>query len=264
VSFHPKDVRMTLRVNEDYLPTCIIPNLHEGGHSLYEQGIDVGLARTRLANVNSLGLHESQSRLWENCIGKSFAFWRFWYPKLQKYFPENLNSVSLENFVLGINKVEPSPIRTEADEATYNLHINLRYDIESELINGDLEAKEVPEVWNSKMQQYLEITPDTDTNGCLQDIHWANGYWGYFPTYSLGNIYAAQISQKLIKDFPDLEERVAKGELVFIKDWLNQNIHRWGMTYRPDELMTMLTGSALDPSFFENYLENKFGRLYQF
>lgn len=263
-SFHPNDVRITTRIDERFLPECISGCIHETGHGLYEQGVDVGLARTRLATGSSWGFHESQSRLWENYVGKSPAFWRFWFGKLRETFPENLSNISDDEFILAMNEVKPSLIRTEADEVTYNLHVILRFEIEKSLINGGLEVKEVPTAWNERMMDYLGIVPENDSVGCLQDIHWSAGDIGYFPTYSLGNLYAAQIYHKLMEDYPDLEERLSNGDLVFIRKWLADKIHVWGKTYLPQDLIGMVTGETLNLRYFDDYLKSKFGRLYSF
>lgn len=263
-SSHPNDVRITTRIDENYLSTCLTSCIHETGHALYEQGIDIGLARTRLADGASYGFHESQSRLWENYIGKSPAFWRFWFDKLKGVSPENLANVNDEEFVLAMNDVAPSLIRTEADEVTYNLHIILRFEIEKDLINGEIEVKDIPTVWNNKMKEYLGIVPESDSAGCLQDIHWACGDFGYFPTYSLGNMYAAQIYHRLCEEYPDLDEKVARGDLLFIRKWLADKIHKYGKTYQPEDLIKMVTGEELNPKYFREYLKRKFGKIYNF
>ena len=192
-SFHPTDVRLTTRVFERDLPSCLFSCIHEGGHGLYDQGLSPDHYGTPLGEPVSLGIHESQSRLWENCIGRSLPFWRHFYPLLQQTFSDQLGSVSLEQFYAAINKVQPSLIRVEADELTYNFHIMLRFEIELDLIEGRLTVEELPAIWNQKMKEYLGVVPDRDADGVLQDVHWSFGAFGYFPTYTLGNIYASML-----------------------------------------------------------------------
>jgi carboxypeptidase Taq len=262
-SFHPTDVRVTTRVFEQELQSCLFSCIHEGGHGLYDQGLDQRYYGTPLGESVSLGIHESQSRLWENCVGRSRAFWRFFYPILQQTFPRQLQEVDLEQFFAAINCVKPSFIRVEADELTYNLHIMVRFEIEQDLIEGRTPPDELPGVWNRKMEDYLGITPPTDAEGVLQDVHWSLGSFGYFPTYTLGNLYSVQFFEQAKREIPQLEDDIAAGRLVVLRRWLEQKIHRWGRMFTPDHLAQRVTGSSLSPDPFLAYLEKKYGELYQ-
>ena len=261
-SFGIDDVRITTRVLPDFINSAMFSTMHEAGHAMYEQGIDHAYARTPLADACSLALHESQSRLWENLVGRSFPFWEHFYPRLQGLFPSQLGSISLDAFYRGINKVEPSLIRVEADEATYNLHIMLRLELEIALMEGALEVKEMPEIWNDRMEAYLGITPPNDAQGVLQDIHWSSGLFGYFSTYALGNLISAQLWERLQADVPDLEEQIRQGEFVALLGWLREKIHRHGSKYEPQELVQRVTGSNIDPAPYLRYLRKKFGQIY--
>ena len=263
-SFHPTDVRVTTRVFEQELPSCLFSCIHEGGHGLYEQGLDPRHYGTPLGDSVSLGIHESQSRLWENCVGRSRPFWRFFYPILQQTFPHQLKEIDLDHFHAGINRVKPSLIRVEADELTYNLHIMLRVEIERALIEDRLQPDALPEIWRDKMRQYLGIEPERDADGVLQDVHWSMGSFGYFPTYTLGNLYAVQFYEQAKRDIPGLEDAIASGELTMLRRWLEQKVHRWGRTFPPDRLVERVTGSTLQPEPFLRYLEEKYRRLYRF
>jgi carboxypeptidase Taq len=263
-SFHPTDVRVTTRVYEQELPACLFSCIHEGGHGLYEQGLDPRYFGTPLGDSVSLGIHESQSRLWENCVGRSRPFWRFFYPILQETFPHQLKDIALDEFYAAINRVKPSLIRVEADELTYNLHIMLRVEIERGLIEGRLRPEELPDIWRERMRQYLGIEPEHDADGVLQDVHWSMGSFGYFPTYTLGNLYAVQFYDQAKKDMPDLEEQIAAGQLIGLRRWLEQKVHRWGRMFPPNRLAERTTGSAARPEPFLRYLENKYRPLYQF
>ena len=263
-SFHPTDVRVTTRVFETDLQSCLFSCIHEGGHGLYDQGLPTKYYGTPLAEAVSLGIHESQSRLWENCVGRSRAFWRYFYPKLQEIFPAQLGEVPVEEFYLAINRVTPSFIRVEADELTYNLHIMVRFEIELDVIEGRLQVEDLPEVWNAKMKDYLGIVPPSDAEGVLQDVHWSFGAFGYFPTYTLGNLYAAMLFQQAQKDLPHLGQAMSQGNLLPLKDWLNDRVHRWGRQYTAAELIQRVTGHALTPEPFIRDLEQKFSNLYQF
>jgi len=262
-SFGIRDVRITTRVIEDQLPSALFGTMHETGHALYEMGVDPALARLPLANGASMAVHESQSRMFENLIGRSLPFWKFTYPRLQAVFPSQFANVSLEAFYKGINKVQPSFIRVEADEATYNLHIMLRLELEIAMMEGSLEAADLPEAWNSRMQAYLGITPPDDALGVLQDVHWSSGLMGYFPTYALGNLVSAQLWEKMQADMPDMEAQIERGEFSNILSWLREKVHRHGMKYPPQELITRVTGSKIDPQPYLRYLEAKFGAIYE-
>ncbi|MBI3805039.1 MAG: carboxypeptidase M32 [Nitrospirae bacterium] len=262
-SFHPTDVRITTRVDEGDLLSSLFSSIHEGGHALYDQGLNPDLYGTPLGEARSLGIHESQSRLWENGIGRSKALWRHFYPILQKTFPEGLEGVDLERFYAAINRVQPSLIRVEADELTYNLHIIIRFEIERALIEENLPVEALPALWNEKMRLYLGLTPPSDAQGVLQDIHWSGGAFGYFPTYTLGNLYAIQFLNQAKKEIPDLEGESARGNLLPLKQWLNEKIHRWGKQYASDELILRITGETLNPDYFVQYLKEKFTPIYR-
>jgi len=257
-----RDVRLTTRVFKTDIVSALFSSLHEGGHGLYEQGVDPALARTFLDGGVSLGIHESQSRLWENLVGRSKAFWTYFYPKLKKLFPKPLDGITMQQFYKAINTVEPSFIRVEADEVTYNLHIMLRYEIEKALIEGDLKVKDIPAVWNKNMKSYLGITPPSDTLGCLQDVHWSHGSFGYFPTYTLGNLHSVQFFNTAKKQVKSLEDQIAKGKLLPLKNWLNQEIHHHGHVELPDELSRRVTGEPLNSRYFVEYLWAKYGEIY--
>ena len=261
-SFSIGDVRITTRVQEDYLPSCLFGTLHESGHALYEQGVAPDLDRTPLAGGTSLGIHESQSRLWENLIGRSLEFWAHYYPRLQEQFPGQLGEVGVERFYAGINKVEPSVIRVEADEVTYNLHIMLRFEIENSLLEGDLAVGDLPAAWDERMEEYLGLRPENDADGVLQDIHWSLGAFGYFPTYSLGNLIAAQLYEHMRSEISDLPEQVAAGQFGALLSWLRDGIHRYGRKLTTEELLQMTTGSGLQAESWLAYVRQKFGELY--
>ena len=234
-SFSINDVRLTTRIFKDLFASGLFGTLHEGGHGLYEQNVAPTLEGTILAAGTSLGVHESQSRLWENVVGRSKPFWNYYYPKLQEFFPQQLNTVSLDHFYGAINKVEPSFIRVEADEVTYSLHIFLRFELEQALLNQKLKVTDLPEAWNSKMQDYLGITPPDDAQGVLQDVHWAAGMFGYFPTYSLGTVLSVQFYEQTLKDIPTLPEQFAQGEFEPLLNWFRENVHQHGRKYTANE-----------------------------
>jgi carboxypeptidase Taq len=261
-NFGIDDVRITTRFLPDYVSSAMFSTMHEAGHGLYELGIDPALARTPLASGASLALHESQSRMWENLVGRSLPFWEHFYPSLKEYFPNQLADVGLEAFYRGINKVEPSLIRVEADEATYNLHIMLRLELEIALMEGSLEVKDLPEAWNSRMEDYLGLTPPDDTSGVLQDVHWSGGMIGYFSTYALGNLVSVQLWERINKDITDLDEQIRKGEFSTLLEWLRENIHRHGAKFEPQEMVERITGTKIDPVPYMNYLKTKFGEIY--
>lgn len=262
-SFHPTDVRVTTRVHEHELQSCLFSCIHEGGHGLYDQGLDQRHYGTPLGDSVSLGIHESQSRLWENCVGRSRAFWRFFYPILQQTFHHQLRNVDAEQFYAAINCVKPSFIRVEADELTYNLHIMLRFEIEQDLIEGKTQPDDLPAIWNQKMEEYLGIVPQTDAEGVLQDVHWSFGAFGYFPTYTLGNLYSVQFFEQAKIEIPHLEDEIAAGQLKALRRWLEQKIHRWGRMFTPDHLSRRITGSSISPEPFLSYVEKKYGEIYQ-
>lgn len=263
ISLGGGDVRITTRVDPNHLSGLLFSTLHECGHALYDQGIAPELARTPLWKVTSLGLHESQSRLWENLVGRSLPFWECFYPRLQELFPQ-LGNVTLEQFYRGINKVQPSLIRTEADEATYNLHVMLRLEIEIALMEGKVEVRGLPDYWNARMQEYLGLTPPDDAQGVLQDVHWSDGSFGYFPTYALGNLISVQWWEKLQADTPSLEEQIRAGKFGAILAWLRERIHRHGNKFEAQELVQRVTGSTIDPEPYLRYLNRKYGEIYGF
>lgn len=256
------DVRITTRIHPRNLTSGLFSTMHECGHALYHQGIGRNLRRTLLADGASMAVHESQSRMWENLVGRSRPFWQFAYPRLQALFPRQLGNVSLEAFYKAINKVKPSFIRVEADEATYNLHIMLRLELEIALAEGSLEVKDLPEAWNARMQEYLGIVPPDDRLGVLQDVHWSAGLIGYFPTYALGNLVSAQLWEVIRRDLPDLESRIARGEFADLLAWLREKIHRHGAKFEPQDLIQRVTGSPITPEPYLRYLTAKYGEIY--
>ena len=255
---HPNDVRITTRYRLNDVMYSLGSIIHEAGHGIYEQGLPADDFGTPLSESVSLGIHESQSRMWENIIGKSKPFWKYFYPKLQKEFSEPFKGVTLDNFLQVINRVTPSLIRTEADEVTYNLHIILRFEIEKEMIEGSIELKDLPKIWKSKMKEYFGIDVPSDELGVLQDVHWSAGLIGYFPTYSFGNLYSAQFFSAMKKDIPDIDKKMAKGDFLEIKNWLNKKIHTHGKTYKAGELVEKVTGERLNSRYFIEYLKEKY------
>ncbi len=262
VSFSRDDARITTRWNADFLNPALFGTLHESGHALYEQGTGVDLARTPLARGTSSGIHESQSRMIENIVGRSLGFWNAHFPKLQSLFPTQLGNSSINDFYRAINKVHPSYIRVEADELTYALHIILRFELEQEMLNGDLSAAELPAAWNAKMESLLGVTPPTDTLGCLQDVHWTRPGFGYFPTYALGNLYAAQFYETAVSQNPTIAAEMAQGETGALVGWLRDNIHVYGRKFTPSELVKMATDQPLSHEPFIRYAQDKFSTLY--
>lgn len=256
------DQRITTRVNENFYNTHLFGTMHEAGHALYEQGIPKELARTPLYNGTSLAVHESQSRMWENLVGRSKPFWSHFFPKLQAIFPEQLKKTSAEAFYKAINKVSPSFIRVEADEATYNLHIMLRLELEIDLLSGAVAVKDLPDVWDERFQAYIGVAPPDDARGVLQDVHWSFGLMGYFATYALGNLISAQLWEVIQKDISDLDAQIGKGEFAALLDWLHEKIHRHGAKYEPQELVQMVTGSKINGDAYIRYLQKKFGEIY--
>ncbi len=262
-SFSIHDVRITTRFLPKDGVSALFSTMHEAGHALYEQGIDPAYERTPLASGASLAIHESQSRMWENLVGRSLPFWEHFYPRFRELFPVQLGNVDLMTFYKGINKVQPSLIRVEADEATYNLHIMLRLEIEIALVEGNLQVKDLPEYWNTKMQEYLGLTPPNDAQGVLQDIHWSMGSIGYFSTYALGNLISVQLWEKIHQDIPDLDDQIRRGEFGALLSWLREKIHRHGRKYEPQQLVQRVTGSKITPEPYLRYLRQKFGAIYQ-
>ena len=259
----PGDVRITTRYLEHFLPAAVFGTLHESGHALYEQGLPSEHRFTPMGEYISLGIHESQSRMWENNVGRSRAFWECHFVDLKKMFPESMGDVSLDQFYSAINTVAPSFIRVEADELTYNLHIVIRFEIERALINGTLTVKDIPAVWSEKFNQYLGITPPDDAQGCLQDIHWSMGALGYFATYTLGNLYAAQFFAQALADIPDLFDHIRANDHRPLLNWLRENIHQHGRRYRANELIQKVTNKPLSIEPYMTYVSQKFGDVYR-
>lgn len=259
--FCNKDVRITNHYHENDLRSAMFSAIHEGGHALYEQDIPDDLKGTMLGHGVSMGVHESQSRFYENILGRSKEFWTYFYPEVQREFPE-FDGVSIDEFYCGINTVQPSLIRTESDELTYSIHIIIRYEIEKAFINGEVDIDKLPELWNDKYEEYLGVRPSNDTEGILQDMHWGGGSIGYFPSYALGNLYGAQFLHKMEQDIPDLYARIGKGELNVVHDFLKENIHKYGSEYKPTELIKKVTGEELTAKYFIDYLNKKYSDIY--
>jgi carboxypeptidase Taq len=258
----PGDCRITTRYNTNHFNEAFFGILHEAGHGIYDQGLNSEEFGTPLGSAASLGIHESQSRLWENQVGRGLGFWQHFFPQAQRLFSEALDDVVLDDFCFAINAVQPSFIRVEADEATYNMHIILRFEMEQALVSGDLQPADVPAVWNEKFEGSFGIKPPTNARGCLQDIHWSGGLIGYFPTYTLGNIFAAQFMERARIDLGDLESDFRKGQFGRLKGWLNEKVHRPGQRYRPSDLCKRVTGKPLDHQPLLAYLRDKYARFY--
>jgi carboxypeptidase Taq len=261
-TFSMNDVRITTRYEPDNPMAMLFSTMHEAGHAMYEQGVDPSYERTPLAGGTSLAVHESQSRMWENLVGRSLPFWEHFYPAFKKSFASQLEGVSLKSFYKAINKVEPSLIRVNADEATYNLHIMLRLEIEIGMMEGTIAVRDLPDIWNTKMQEYLGIIPPDDARGVLQDIHWSGGSIGYFSTYALGNLISAQLWEKINQDIPDLDDQIRAGNFAQLLDWLRKNIHRYGQKYEPQKLVEKVTGSRIKPEPYVRYLTKKYSEIY--
>jgi carboxypeptidase Taq len=261
-SFSRDDARITTRWYPNFLNPSLFGTLHESGHAIYEQGTHPDLARTPLARGTSLGIHESQSRMMENIVGRSCGFWRAYYLPLQSTFPEQLSEYSVEDFYRAINKVQPSYIRVEADELTYNFHIILRFELEQALMTGDLAVSDLPVAWNDKMDELLGIVPPTDSEGCLQDVHWTRPGFGYFPTYALGNLYSAQFYETAIAQKPKIAHELEEGKTDALLSWLGENIHQHGRKFTPRELIQRVTGQSLSHEPFIRYVTAKFSDIY--
>jgi carboxypeptidase Taq len=261
-SFGAEDVRITTRWVEAQPLSLLFGAMHETGHALYEQGVNRLHHRTLLEGGTSLGVHESQSRLWENLVGRSRPFWQFFFPRLQARFPSQLGGVTLDAFYRAINKVEPSLIRVEADEATYNLHVMLRVELEIALIEGGLHAADLPEAWNDRMRDYLGLAPPDAARGVLQDIHWSAGLLGYFATYTLGNVIAAQLWDTFLAAHPSRDEDIRRGDFCALLAWLRMNLHQHGRKYMPVELVERVTGGPVTAEPYLQYLESKYAGVY--
>jgi carboxypeptidase Taq len=257
-SLHPRDGRVTTRVSERDPMENFLAIMHEGGHYLYEANLPENHFGSPLCEAVSMAVHESQSRWWETLVGQSWPFWQYALPRLKQVFPSQLKEISLEAFYAAINAPRQTPIRIQADEVSYCLHIILRFELECGLLEGSIQVSDIPEAWNSHMKSLLGLTPANAAQGCLQDVHWSCGHMGYFPTYALGNLYAAQFFEAFAKAHPNWSERVAAGEFEFMRDWLHQQIHRYGRQYRSAELMRKVTGKVPSPNPYLAYLDAKY------
>ena len=256
----PTDIRLTTRYSEENLES-VFSSMHEFGHGCYEHQVDPSLDRTLLCSGASLGLHESQSRMWENLVGRSLPFWRHFFPKIQDAFPQ-LGSVELETFYKAVNKVQPSLIRVDADEVTYNFHVILRFELEQDIIDGAVELADLPELWDAKMEDYLGIAVPDQARGVLQDVHWSFGGLGYFPTYSLGNVISVQIWERALESMPNLYDQFEQGDFTALREWLRDNLHRYGRKYTPRETLEKAAGGPLDAGPYIRYLKDKMSEVY--
>jgi carboxypeptidase Taq len=261
-SFGPGDVRITTRVSRDFFNECLFGSIHESGHAMYNQGIGADVDRTPLWGGASPGVHESQSRLWENLVGRSHAFWKHFFPSLRSAFPEPLRGIDDEGFFRAVNRSYPSLIRVEADEVTYNMHVLLRFELENEMLEGNLKVTDLPEAWNDRVKSYLGITVPNDREGALQDIHWSSVSFGVFPGYTIGNLIGAQLMEKIRTDLPDLDGQIERGEFAALLGWLRKNVHRHGRKFTPNELLGRATGRPLTAAPWIAYVQKKFGALY--
>jgi carboxypeptidase Taq len=261
-AFSTTDVRLTTRYDESDLADGLFSALHEFGHGLYEAGMNPELERSPLCRPASLGVHESQSRMWENAIGRSLPFWRRFYPLVEAIFPDQLAGVGAEGFHRAVNRVERSLIRTSADELTYDLHIIMRFELELEIIEGNLPLRDLPAAWNERVGNYLGIDVPNDADGVLQDVHWSEGAFGYFPTYSLGNVIAGQLLRTMRVALPDLDGQIARGDFGPLRDWLRDNVHTHGRKFTAPELVQRVTGGPIDVAPYVSYLQAKFGEIY--
>lgn len=261
-NFSSQDVRVTTRFSQTHPNSAFFSSLHEGGHALYEQGIPQKFDRTPLGGGATLGLHESQSRLWENQVGRSTPFWEHYFPIMRAFFPEQLADVSFEAFYRAVNIVKPDFIRVEADEVTYNMHIFVRFELEKDLLTGALKAADVPDAWNAKYRDYLGITPPDDAQGCLQDIHWSHGTIGYFPTYTLGNLIAAQLYARAQQDLPGLEAGFARADFAPLLAWTREKVHRHGSKFTAPELLSRELGQEISAQPLLDYMWARYGAIY--
>jgi carboxypeptidase Taq len=261
-TFSVNDVRITTRYEDDNPMATLFSTMHEAGHAMYEQGVNPAYDRTPIASGTSLAVHESQSRLWENLVGRSLPFWEHFYPALKKTFASQLDGVSLKSFYKAINRVQPSFIRVNADEATYNLHVMLRLELEIGMVEGKIAVKDLPEIWNAKMEEYLGIKPPNDAKGVLQDIHWSGGAVGYFSTYALGNLVSVQLWERITQEIPTLSDQIRKGNFSELLAWLRKNIHQYGQKYEPQQLVERVTGSKITPEPYVRYLTGKYSEIY--
>lgn len=262
IGINPGDVRVTTRYDENDFRMAVFGTIHEGGHALYEQNISPELIGTPLCTGTSMGIHESQSLFYENFVGRSYSFWENNYDLLKHFSNGQFNDIKLEDFYRAINESKPSLIRIEADELTYPLHIMIRYEIEKGLFNDEIEVKDLPQVWNDKYEEYLGVRPKNDGEGVLQDVHWAGGSFGYFPSYALGYMYAAQFKSSLLKDIPNYDELLAKGDLLPIKEWFTKQVHQFGKMKKPLEIIQDVTGESLSARYLVQYLKDKYSNVY--
>ena len=262
-SFSREDVRITTRYDARFLQQALYASLHEAGHAMYEQGLPAAYSGTPIGQAASLGIHESQSRLWENQVGRGRAFSKFVLPILQEAYPTQLGSATPEAYYKAVNRVEPSFIRVEADEVTYNLHVALRFELESLVLTDKLAVDDLPDAWNARMKEYLGVTPINDAVGVLQDVHWAIGLIGYFPTYSIGNLVSAQLWKTISTVIPDVDEKIERGEFSEILSWLNTNVHAYGCKYLPGEIVVRATGAPLSAAPYLQYLNRKYADIYR-
>ena len=258
------DVRITTRYAEDNFTSSLFAVLHEGGHGCYEQNLPNDLKYQPAGESCSMGIHESQSRFYENTIGRSKSFWFYYLPKFKELTGSIFSDVDYDDFLLAINRVEPSLIRVEADEVTYNLHIILRFELERDLFEGKIKIADLPHLWKDKMKETLGVTVETDSDGVLQDIHWSGASFGYFPTYSLGNIYAAQFFAKLVEDIPDWNKQLESGNVKIMTDWMKKNVQEKGNLYDPIDLVKEVTGEYPDPKYLIEFLNKKYSEIYGF
>ncbi|HWB93582.1 MAG TPA: carboxypeptidase M32 [Puia sp.] len=263
-SFNPRDVRITTRIDEHDFNHMTWSCIHETGHALYEQGLPPEYYGLPLGEYASLSIHESQSRLWENNVGRSLNWWRSVYPRLQQLFPTRLGKIPVERFYYGINKVHPSLIRTESDEVSYHFHVMIRYELEKRLIDGSLPVADIPGWWNDNYKTWLDVTVPDDKRGCLQDVHWSHGSFGYFPTYSLGSFYAAQFFRTAESELPELHSSIGQGHTASLLGWLRDRIHRHGRRFTSEELCRRATGKTLEINYFLDYLLDKYRNIYKF
>jgi carboxypeptidase Taq len=262
ITLSQKDVRITTRYDENDFRMALFGTIHECGHAVYEQNISSDLMGTPLSDGTSMGIHESQSLFFENMIGRNKSFWKRHYDRLKEYSNGQFDSLSLDEYYDAINESKPSLIRIEADELTYPLHVMVRYEIEKELFNGDLQVKDLPKVWNEKMNEYLGVVPENDAQGVLQDVHWSGGSFGYFPSYALGYMYAAQFKNTMMKDIPNFDALLEEGSVTPIREWLTENIHKHGRLKKPLEILKDVTGEELNATYLIRYLEEKYTAIY--
>jgi carboxypeptidase Taq len=250
------DIRLTTRFDRDN-PGGILSCLHEFGHGIYERQVDERYARTTLQDGTSSSFHESQSRLWENVVGRRLSTWRFFYPRLQETFPAQLGDVPLAVFHRALNRVAPGPIRVDADEVTYSLHIVLRFELEREMLAGTVTSADLPEAFDAKLREYLDVEPANVVEGVLQDVHWSDSNFGYFPTYALGNVIATQLWERATGELGDLDAEFERGEFGSLREWLREHVHRWGRVFEPAELLERVVGGPLDAEPYLAYLRAK-------